>query len=552
MRYSILHITDLHLNDFEGTSEHLRRTFYEEYIDDLVVEIKKLFLRIDCIIISGDLVDRGTIENYPNVGIIIDYLADQINVPTTNIYFCIGNHDFKYKEENEDASNSHEVRNPYYKFIEKYGKGILFENERVTLSKVEEKIFYMSIDSTLGSNAKKLKGKPGNISQYEIDKIIKDVLKKYLTSGSLLMIGCHYPIIPFPSGLVAIDEDNWEEKHLWKSANSLRIRINKIKDIHKVWFMGDCHIPDHINFEESYFIMTGRFGGTTDVTSIKYVSHIPRQCKILAIDLSLEDFPIYTLNFDALTHKENPNLGKWTTKSSTVRVINPTNHEILVDAQSETSLLNLISEDIEERIISRIQEYGLYTFGRFITSNENTSLGWININLLLNSVELLSSIVSKSFDFIEEHMNLDYSKSILVGIDFWGTIIGSQLSVRTGMRNFALPTRGFGQYHSNFETSNMDLEHQFNEVNSVLFIIDVISCGDTLNRLVEYSLSKNNKLKFYVISIISNHSTIKSENFSKITTAATFCEKLRIPVINNNLLPSEDILSANINLSSKS
>lgn len=549
MKHSILHITDLHLDNFEGTDEHLRRRYYKEYIDSLIEEINILKFTIDTIVVSGDLVNKGKVENFQKVGEILEYLAGKLSIPKNRICFCIGNHDFKYKEELYDGSNSIDLRRPYYEFVNDYSHNKIFENQRFSLVGIEDNVFYLSIDSTLGSHDSKLQGKPGIILQTEIDEIVSDVIREKIPSSSLLLIGCHYPISTFPSGFVSDSEDNWEENHLWRSANALRSRINSIKSFSKIWFIGDCHIPDHFEFEDAHFIMTGRFGGTTDIAGLKHVSQIPRQCKVISFDSEGEKFPIYTFSFQAVTHIDNPNYGKWVSTNSLARSIKSKDSTPTVN--NSNSILHLIHPDTEDMILLRVVENDLYSFGRFVTSESNVSLGWVNINQLLNSTSLLSNIVDKSLKFLSEQIVMEFSYGVIVGLDFWGSIIGSQISVRTGMKNFAVATRGNGQYHSSFELSNSFLEVELTKCKEVLFIIDVISCGDTLNRLITNCLKVNESLIFNVISVISNSSTIRKENFIKLKSSGTFCEKLKIPVLKNDDLPSDDFLPINVDFRSK-
>lgn len=551
MKHTILHITDLHLDNFEGTEEHLRKGYYKEYIDGLAEKIISSKLNINSIVVSGDLVNRGKIENFDFVGNILEFLANKFDVPKEKICFCIGNHDFKYNEENNEGTNSEIVRKPYSDFVNSYNHNELYANQRFALIKIDESVYYLSVDSTLGSHETKFRGKPGIINQKEIDDIVTDVIRERIPPSSLLLIGCHYPIISFPSGLAAEGEENWEENHLWKSAIPLRKRINNLKSLNKIWFMGDCHIPDHIEFEDAYFIMTGRFGGTTNVTEIKHITQIPRQCKVISFSTEKEKITIHTFSFEPTTHKDNPNYGNWTSKEGEVRPIKPKEIESTISSNQKSRVLKLIHPDTEDMILSRILENDLYSFGRYVTSENNTSLGWVNINQLLNSTKLLSNIIDKSLKFISEHIHLEFTESIVIGLDFWGSIIGSQISARSGIKNFSVATRGNGQYHSLFELSNNYLEHELTKCKEILFVIDVISCGDTLNRLIEKCLAINSSLTFNVISIISNSSTLKDENFIKIQAAGTFCEKLKIPVIQNDELPSDDFLPTSIDLSTK-
>ena len=74
---NILHITDLHLENFEGDSdEFLRKGFYKEYIDRLYQSLnyKHDSVNIDYLIVTGDFINIGTVENYSSIKQILDYI----------------------------------------------------------------------------------------------------------------------------------------------------------------------------------------------------------------------------------------------------------------------------------------------------------------------------------------------------------------------------------------------------------------------------------------------------------------------------------------------
>ena len=57
MPKTILHITDLHVNDPNSNEEVLSIKNYEEYIGGLIGQIKaQKFLPVDCIIATGDFI----------------------------------------------------------------------------------------------------------------------------------------------------------------------------------------------------------------------------------------------------------------------------------------------------------------------------------------------------------------------------------------------------------------------------------------------------------------------------------------------------------------
>ena len=92
MKKSILHITDLHLNSFTGTKEHLRKRYYQEYIDGLVRCIISSEQEVDIIVVSGDFIDKGKTDNFKNVTEILNYLGDKLKVDnwTAQMFFNKG------------------------------------------------------------------------------------------------------------------------------------------------------------------------------------------------------------------------------------------------------------------------------------------------------------------------------------------------------------------------------------------------------------------------------------------------------------------------------
>ena len=232
MNYSILHLTDFHLNSFEGESEHLRRGFYQEYVDDLLKEIFKVISKVDFLVLTGDFIDQGRIENFVYVTEIVEYLRNKLNLNNYEVCVCIGNHDYEYKKELEDGSNSIEIRAEFKNFSNRFitVDTEIVSSDRVSLKKLRENVFYLSIDSTLGSHLPALVGKPGKIEPKEIDFIVTDVIKKHVPVNAILLIGCHYPIVHFPNAFIEVDEPNWSEKHYWSQAQFLRSRINKMRN----------------------------------------------------------------------------------------------------------------------------------------------------------------------------------------------------------------------------------------------------------------------------------------------------------------------------------
>ena len=89
---NILHITDLHLDDFKGESEFLREGFYREYINRLFSSLnqKTEHLAVDFLIVTGDFVNIGKTENFKDVEIVVDYISSKFSIDRNNICFSPG------------------------------------------------------------------------------------------------------------------------------------------------------------------------------------------------------------------------------------------------------------------------------------------------------------------------------------------------------------------------------------------------------------------------------------------------------------------------------
>ena len=539
MEKGILHITDLHLNNFEGTSEHLRRKFFQEYIDNLVAKIYDKDLIISYLVLTGDFIDRGKTENFEHIKEIVSYICEKLKIKISNVCCNIGNHDYKWKDENGDFSKSKEVRAAYHDFIKPYKGEIIYESERFFLKKLDEdNVFYLSIDSTLNS----IQGRPGTISSAEIDEIISDVLRKHIGEASTLLIGCHFPIISDDRNFLASEEENWHENHVWTKGTPLRERISNLKTVNTVWFQGDVHAGQQKEIGNSTYILTGRFGG-----DISTISEFPRQCKVLTVNTDIKERVVFACNFNSKTHLPNENMGDWEIIGpSEIRSFESKETVIAVATNTIKSEpigfnIKVIDSEIEDEIMSDIKINNLFRFGRFKTNNEFSSMGWINMNSLMNQPVLLSRLLEKSVKYIKETVNSKSTECLIIGLEVIGGIIASQISVRLNTKNFIFPVRGNGKFYSAEEIDKTQLFKELVSVKEVVIFIDVISSGKTMVEFVAELQQNNNNIIIHVISVITNNISSRPTETSNFSSYATFCNKLKIPLVKNNDLPDESI-----------
>lgn len=84
---NILHISDLH---YDGSAK-----LTDTVIDKIVESLKQNNKHVDFILFTGDLVQSATVKSHFGTakGKVYDYLCEKLDVPSTNVIFCPGNHD---------------------------------------------------------------------------------------------------------------------------------------------------------------------------------------------------------------------------------------------------------------------------------------------------------------------------------------------------------------------------------------------------------------------------------------------------------------------------
>ncbi|CAN0499275.1 unnamed protein product, partial [Phaeothamnion confervicola] len=185
---------------------------------------------------------------------------------------------------------------------------------------------------------------------------------------------------------------------------------------------GDTHAGDSIQVKKTIYVMTGRFGVTKSKTSQQR-----RQVKIVELGAN-GNHAISTFSDDPRGHNDSFNSVRWDGVLSRIRPVSPVKAEASSELKSEQSEeigagIHLISEELETQILERIVDKKLYSFGRFKTSENSTSLGWVAIAPLLNTGSILPALIGRIRKRIFEVLKLNVQSSVCLGLDFWGAII---------------------------------------------------------------------------------------------------------------------------------
>ena len=90
----ILHITDLHIADPLSSEEPLGVPGYRQYLRELVNKaLATAPGPFDCIVATGDFIDRRRTANFEHATEVLHYLASSVGLELRHVAVCPGNHD---------------------------------------------------------------------------------------------------------------------------------------------------------------------------------------------------------------------------------------------------------------------------------------------------------------------------------------------------------------------------------------------------------------------------------------------------------------------------
>jgi pyrimidine operon attenuation protein/uracil phosphoribosyltransferase/predicted phosphodiesterase len=531
----ILHLTDFHLHDIDASSkEHFRKDYYEQYLTPLLDIVQKIG-KIDCIIATGDFIDRGkeNFKNFEHAKHILEYTAKTLFIKNENIGVCIGNHDFD--RDLDKKGRFADARKEFFSFADNFSNGnALKHEERYSISFVSDNTYFLSLDATLNRGGK---DQPGILTSLEINTIV-EAIKEYDNPNNLIIVGSHYPLNYFERTFPT-DQDGFFDRHFWRTGELLKERIQStLRQSPVLWLFGDTHQGAQNIHNNQLFVMSGRIGMKVVDPAKNEYSILSRQANVIEFD-SDTSTQVRTIEFKPTGHKDDDQRGEW-------KLMEAEPYEFRIDTAE------LIDESIQEDLIKVIKKGKLYKFGRFVINNgEDISLGWVSMNSLLtdSSIAILPAIVRQSRGWIEAKIGVDKNQStLLIGIDFWGAIIASQLSVATGMRNFIVGSRGDKKNYSLQEVlESSEPELKIDEIKNIIFLTDVVSSGRTIEtihkKLMEKYTDKGLNIDNYIaIAVISDRRQKKKVDLGFLKSFGTFCGNLRIPVVDADMLPDEEIL----------
>lgn len=546
MKTNIVHITDLHIeNTSDGSGEFLRESFYEEYIRSFAKEVLKVAPVVDALVITGDFVHRGDEKQFKHAGKVIDLLARELKITNRQIGVCIGNHDIK--KELDDKGEFAAARKYYNDFAAPYTGDRADEfisDDRIVFKAMSEDILYVSLDATLNQK----KGQPGKITNEEIDRICREFEKLAdcrTCQYKVVLIGSHYPLA-YMDCLEEIDETGWYDKHFWKSGEQLRRRINKyIKHLKVVWLAGDIHNPSFMENENNLYVVSGRFGTASEIYEkdsdekilVGAISYVNRQANLIQVgdDHQVE---IYNVSQFQKSHRFNPHEIKWAASPIT----------------SPYSLLyqpELISRQLDKTLCRAIIDRKLFDLEKIVVdkSQKQVSWGWVAVDRLFSDMASLSMICTETVSWLtEKDPALPESEdTIFIGLDFWGSIVVSNLSILTGVKNICIPSKGGLDVWTTRELLNGASE-KFTKLlrgkKKLIMVADVVATGKTLTRFIDKLRPLCEKeVELSCIALICDiHHEGRKELAIQLKFFGTCCQNFKLPVFPVSQMPDLEVL----------
>lgn len=310
-----------------------------------------------------------------------------------------------------------------------------------------------------------------------------------------------------------------------------------------LWLFGDTHESGKRHDQKQLFVMSGRVGTKVAIDKDREgQTQLKRQAKVISYEEN-NLVKVHSFEFSQNNHKESLHHGSWRLTEALPISYKIDSAEVILGKNSA----------IEDLIIKTIKQKKLYRFGRYPVSDDQVSLGWVSVNKLLSDRNgILEGILIASRNWINlkvgESENQTWSRILFIGLDFWGSIISSQLSIMTGARNYCKASKGSDNFYSSKELFQDPIPSNVIEaIEHIVLITDVVSSGDSIlgvaNRISSHLLEDSkSSIKWHAISVISDRHQSKKADLSFLTSFGTFCSNLRLPVVPNSFLPDEDLL----------
>jgi orotate phosphoribosyltransferase len=563
--WRILHLSDFHIAEPDDASgqEYLRKGRYPSFINELMVEVDVQLAGVTpSVVVTGDFVHKGSVDNFTHARSIVTHVANKVGVELAGIPVCIGNHDLERAHETIGEPGA--ARSAYRTFASSFlnGTGRLLGERGVLCGPTEDGIYFLMLDSTLGAMGK---DEAGGLAVPETDQILTAV--EAISDDALLVVGSHHVIShEGVSHIIPFEDSHWVDRHVWRASKPLwRSLIDRRKNGPVLWLSGDVHHPCYYMYDGHHYVVSGRLG---ESPSAGTQTEVPRQVSLVSVPRVVgSKCHVHVVEFHRDIDVSGAYTGRWKLRPQDGLVIQRLNSVRLHDDSAvplppvtETATkshprVESFNDDAQQLIENVIADRGLYHFGRFATSEGDVSLSWISIGRLLKESNILHIVVSGMTKWLFREVLSDKNPQdvVLVGIDCWGAVLASQVSVRTGIECICTGVRGRGRYHLPQESLDPSSVERIVAKKTVLVVSDVIATGESIRHVqatvAELQGGAMPKAQEWIgFSVLCDADPNQPRNCGGILRLVTACGSIRMPRLPYQQLPSTAILPSVITL----
>jgi hypothetical protein len=573
----VLLLSDLHLDSPSGGQDLLGKDVFKENIDNLstaVLETIHPCDKLSGILFAGDLLNEGKVENLSHGRDVLNYICKAFAIARSKFVWCHGNHDFD-RSEAVGSGYAAAIRN-VRRALREFGQPRAdAANPLGALHKLAPGVFVLALDSMLGGDPAK-PNRPGK-PPYPHDAGLVELVRNNVKPQDALIVASHHPLDDFNLPIKRAEERLWHDGRLFAD------RLSKVRETAagpSLWVSGDLHLPlKPKSYGAFSCILGGHLAGThlfpsNEKPGVVLIRLKRGEQKGFCQRLQLQQGHstersggewerFERLSFPPNEHRRPQGDGRTRrTKRSKAKTTSggrpKPNHSIELFADSIQSV-SAGGPTLEETIIATIGREKLYHLGRFETSQKRVSLGWVSIGPLLAGIRastpLLPAVVSEMTQWIQSKLG-NYGlnpgkKVVLLGIDCWGAIMASQVSLTTAWKNFCIAGRAGGVYHTMFERVTDRVLGEINEASAVVMIADAISSGETIRKVFdEISAFKDKdgrrlngrKRLWLAAGVLCDESLAAASIFPALKAIGCACRRLPLPQIAVDRLPTTDIL----------
>jgi predicted MPP superfamily phosphohydrolase len=492
MSKHILHISDLHLEDFKPKDKEIIKSRFQErnFEDKFFSKLKKSGVKLDYVIITGDLANIGTKEDYEVVNKFLSKFTLELKIDKENILICPGNHDINWQKSklafhsnaakslknskddlNENESYKHH-KEKFEDFIEFYNNFYSSDNLKFDPEVSVFRSFNISIDDAeiqfcminscwMESHFKD--NHHGYVNHASFESFLKTQDESILKVALLH----HVPIVMNDTKSIK----NWDEeiKYLCNKHN-VRLflfghqhisQVNKIKEGENEFLQLSVGAlgKNEIGVQNTFNLLSFSYN---DENSLLEVSKTPYQY----IEHGTE--PDW-IPLDAYKVVEN-----LAYKKTAIKEPNPVDllGNIVVNYEFPKKI-----ELFSNRLIEIITKDNLFSSGHYHWNTSTRTLGFIDTFSLLS--KRTNSMVAKG-GILELYNSHNLDSDFIIGLGQEGNVLGGFLAMNKG-----LPFSSIPYYSRKDDYSIHEKDLNLNSCKKITIVTDVIYSASSVKSIID-------------------------------------------------------------------